>query len=238
MVETSQLSGQPSSTVSMRWNSWYGHHDPCHAHAAPAGDDDDHGAGRPVGAAQHAADGMRNGKQEIARRQQHEHRMPVSDDLRIVGEDPQRAVTEQKQQTADEERSDQRQDEACLQALSHPFMFAGTDILSGERSDGHRIAHRRQDRKAIDLRISAAASHGSRTKCIDVALYDEVGKRDDGILDPAGQSYAHDLAEDVCMQLQAGKKRSPFCFIISAQISAALMHWEMSVAQATPAMPM
>ena len=143
--------------------------------------------------------------------------MPIVDNCRITGKDAQCRITEEEQQQTDQQRRDQAQRQTDFCSLTHPVKATGTDVLSGEGRDGHRVAGDRQDRKPIDLRICTTTGHGSRSKCVDVALDDHVGKRDDRILYAAGQTDTDDLGEGRRVDLQLTKTELIRCIALHHQ---------------------
>jgi len=56
-------------------------------------------------------------------------------------------------------------------------------ILADECGQRHVEARDRQEGKALNARMCAAARHGSRTECIDVGLDDDIGEGDNAIGD-------------------------------------------------------
>ena len=78
-------------------------------------------------------------------------------------------------------------------ALLHPVILPGSQVLAHEGGQGHGEAGDGQKGKALHLGVGATASHGGVAKAVDVGLDHQVGKGDDGILHARGQAEADDI---------------------------------------------
>ena len=78
-----------------------------------------------------------------------------------------------------------------LHALLHAVRPARADVLADERRQCHGKAGHGQEGEALHLAVRAAPGHGLCTERVDVGLHNDVGNRDDRVLD-AGRQALHD----------------------------------------------
>ena len=76
--------------------------------------------------------------------------------------------------------------------LLHPVVLLGTQILAYEGGQSLGKAGHRQEGKALDLTVGAAARHCRLAEAVDVALDHQIGEGNDGILDAGGQAETDD----------------------------------------------
>ena len=103
-------------------------------------------------------------------------------------------------------------EDAEFHALAHAVRLTRAYVLANERCQRHGKAGHRQEGKALHLTISAAARHGVGTKGVDVGLHNDIGQRDDRVLDAGGQALHDDSLEGRPIKADFPRADGPFFF--------------------------
>ncbi len=94
---------------------------------------------------------------------------------------------------------DHRAEHAKPRALLRTVVLLRTEILAYKRSQCHRKAGDRKECKSFDLRIGTAARHRHFPKRIDIALHENIGDCDNGILEAGRDTVLDDLSEHLAV---------------------------------------
>lgn len=78
-------------------------------------------------------------------------------------------------------------------ALFDTVILVGTEILTNEGREGLGKTGDRQEGKALNFGIGAAACHGSLAEAVDIGLHHQIGNGDDRVLNTGGQAVGDDL---------------------------------------------
>ena len=128
---------------------------------------------------------------------------PVGQHLRVAVEQADELRGPQPDHQADDLRQDGGAQDAEPCSLLHPVHLPGPQVLADKGGQSHGEAGDREEGEALDPGVGAAARHGVVSEGVDVALNDDVGQADDGVLDTGGQAEANDLLEGVLFDPQA-----------------------------------
>ena len=169
------------------------HHqrDVAHAQYAPDGEHYEH---RHEGLARAAADRRdRVRKRQQAVEQRDGVGLPHAerDDVGLAAESTDEPRRRSVDGGADDLGHEHRAQTPELHALLHAVRPARADVLADERRQRHGKAGHGQEGKALYLAVRAAPGHGLCTERVDVGLHNDVGNRDDRVLD-AGRQALHD----------------------------------------------
>ena len=119
-------------------------------------------------------------------------RAAKGDDVLFVGEQVHDGVLEGQQQHTGEDGVDDAHAQRDPQALLHAVELARAEVLAHEGGGRHAEAHDGQDVEAVHLHIGREPGHGGGTVAVDAGLHQNVGQRDDHILDAGGQAHLDD----------------------------------------------
>ena len=117
----------------------------------------------------------------------------VIDDLRILIKDGYQLRGKEVGQHTDDLRHTAGAYKAKSHTFFHPIILFGSQILTHKGSQCLGKAGDRQESKAFNLGIGAAACHGGSADAVDIALHHNVGKTDHRILDTCRETKAKNI---------------------------------------------
>ena len=184
------------------------------AQRTPDHQHDHHRHDRPPQPAQDACTAVAEGQQAVEQCRRVGLLHTERDDIRLTAE----RADEPWRQRVDAHTHDLGHQHRAERAELHPFAHAvgltGTDILADEGRQRHRKAGHGQKSKALDLAVGTAPGHGLRTERVDVGLHDDIGNRDDRVLDAGRQALHNDCLEGWGVKSDLVPMHSPFLFAV------------------------
>ena len=122
-------------------------------------------------------------------------------DLRIMGEQLHDGVLEGQQQHTGEDGVADAHAQRDPHALLHPVGLARAVVLAHKGGGRHAEAHDGQDVEAVHLHIGRKTGHSGGTVAVDARLDQNVGQRDDHVLNAGGQTHLDDAGSHLLVDL-------------------------------------
>ena len=166
--------------------------DPGHPEQAEGEQQHHHGRHALARAAHGTRQAVQDGQQEIERAEILHGRHAKLHHGIVLGEQVQDGVTEHQQQGTRKEGIAHAHGQRDPQAPLDTVQLARAKVLAHKGSGRHAEAHDRQDVEAVDLHVRGKACHGDSAVAVDTGLHQNVGERDDHVLDARGQAHPDD----------------------------------------------
>ena len=169
--------------------------DIAHAQHAPHGKHHKHGHRRFARSAHNGGNAMRKCQKTIEKCFNMRLLDTDRNDGRVILKERNQGGGKQEDQRADDFRHGDGAENTETHAALDAVILVRAEVLADKGRQRHGEAGDRQKRKAFQFGIGAAARHGIRAEGIDVALHNDIGKGDDGILHAGGKTEMHDLPQ-------------------------------------------
>ena len=216
------------------------HRNVCHPENTPAGQHGKHGNGGFSRTAHDAGNAVGKGKQAV--KQTDGAHMPGAkvNGLGRIAEKANELGRKQVGKHADHLCHDAAAGNTEPHALFDPVVLMRTQILPHKGGKGLGEAGDRQEGKAFQLGVRAAACHGILAEAVDVALHKHICHSDDAVLHTGGKSVTDDVHKAFLIKadlFQLHPIRRVDTHQMDAQHSSALIPWDTVVAMAAEPTP-
>ena len=124
----------------------------------------------------------------------------VSYHILIVGKDADNLGREYQKKDSRHHRVEDSHPYRYKHALFYPVVLPGSYILSSKRGGSHTETEHRENIEPVNLNVGCKSRHGNRAETIDAGLDDDIGKRDDDILDSGGEANLDDLGKQMVIK--------------------------------------